>query len=93
LSEADAGLHERSNRGMPLKSALERSRSIGELDWGLSLIVSTIAIYTTGMAFVAFATERIRVRLESLNRLSLRRVFAIVIGLIGVVGLILADKI
>jgi hypothetical protein len=59
-------------------------------DWGLPLIVSTIAIYTTGMAFLVFATERIRIRLESLNHLSLRRVFAIVIGLIGVVGLLLA---
>jgi hypothetical protein len=58
--------------------------------WGLSLIVLTIAIHTTGIAFLAFATERIRVRLESLNRLSWRRVFAIVIGVIGVVGLILA---
>ena len=58
--------------------------------WGLSLIVLTIAIHATGIAFLAFATERIRVRLESLNRLSLRRVFGIVIGLIGVVGLLLA---
>ena len=58
--------------------------------WGLSLIVLTMAIHTTGIAFLAFATERIRVRLESLNRLRLHRVFAVVIGLIGMVGLILA---
>jgi hypothetical protein len=75
---------------MPLKSALERDRSIGELDCGLSLIALTIAIQTPGIAFLAFATERIPVRLKSINRLSLRRVFAIVIGLIGVVGLLLA---
>jgi hypothetical protein len=49
-----------------------------------------MAIHTTGIAFLAFATERIRVRLESLKRLSLRRAFAIVIGLIGAVGLLLA---
>jgi hypothetical protein len=58
--------------------------------WGLSLIALTMAIHTTGIAFLAFATERIRVRLESLDRLSLRRAFAIVIGLIGAVGLLLA---
>ena len=38
----------------------------------------------------AFATLGIRVRLESQNRLELRRVFAINIGLIAVVGLLLA---
>jgi hypothetical protein len=58
--------------------------------WGLSLIALTMAIHTTGIAFLALATERIRVRLESVNRLNLRRVFAIVIGLMGVVGLLLA---
>jgi hypothetical protein len=61
--------------------------------WGLSLIALTIAIHTTGIVFLAFATERIRVRLESLNRLSLRRVFAVVIGLIGMVGVLLLEKI
>jgi hypothetical protein len=67
-------------------------KEVGPLEnwtWSLSLIVLTIAIHTIGIAFLAFATERIRVRLESLNRLSLRRIFAIVIGLIGVVGLLL----
>jgi hypothetical protein len=62
-------------------------KEVGPLEkwtWGLSLIALTMAIHTTGIAFLAFATERIRVRLESLNRLSLRRVFAIVIGLMGV---------
>jgi len=39
---------------------------------------------------MAFAAVRIRVRLESINDLSLRRVFAIVIGLIGVIGVLLA---
>src|SRR5215831_20444780 len=39
---------------------------------------------------MAFVTLRIRVRLESENRLGSRQVFAIVIGLIGSVGLLLA---
>jgi hypothetical protein len=58
--------------------------------WGLSLIALTMAIHATGIAFMAFATVRIRVRIESVNRLSLHHVFAIMIGLIGVVGLLLA---
>ena len=58
--------------------------------WGLLLIALTMAIHATGIAFLAFATERIRVRMESLNRLSLHHVLAILIGLIGVVGLLLA---
>jgi multisubunit Na+/H+ antiporter MnhB subunit len=60
------------------------------LDLGLSLIALTMAIHATGIVFLAFATERIRVRVESLDRLSLRHVLAIVIGLIGVIGLLLA---
>jgi hypothetical protein len=58
--------------------------------WGLSLIVLTIAIHTTGVIFMAFAAARIRARLESGNRLELHHVFAINIGLIAVVGLLLA---
>src|SRR5215472_12614033 len=58
--------------------------------WGLSLIAVTMAIHGTGIAFMAFATMRIRVRVESLDRPSLRHVLAIIIGLIGVVGLLLA---
>ena len=50
--------------------------------WGLSLIVLTIAIHTTGVIFVAFATVRVRVRLESGNRIELRHLFAINIGLV-----------
>ena len=58
--------------------------------WGLSLIALTMAFHATGIAFMAFATVSIRVRMESLNRLELRHVFAIMIGLNGVVGLLLA---
>jgi hypothetical protein len=41
-----------------------------------------MAIHATGIAFMAFATVRIRVRMESVKPLSLRHVFAIMIGLI-----------
>ena len=58
--------------------------------WGLSLIVLTIAIHTIGVIFMAFATVRIRVQLESRNRLELRQVLAINIGLIAMVRLLLA---
>ena len=58
--------------------------------WSLSLTALTMAIHATGITFMAFAAVRIRVRLESINDLSLRRVFAIVIGLIGVIGVLLA---
>ena len=58
--------------------------------WGLSLIALTIAIHGAGVAFMAFATVSIRVRLESENRLGSRQLFAITIGLIGSVGLLLA---
>jgi len=58
--------------------------------WGLSLIALTIAIHAAGVALMAFVTLRIRVRLESENRLGSRQVFSITIGLIGSVGLLLA---
>ena len=58
--------------------------------WGLSLIALTITIHAAGVALMAFVTLRIRVRLEGENRLGSRQVFAITIGLIGSVGLLLA---
>ncbi len=57
---------------------------------GLSLIVLTIAIHTTGVVLMAFGLEsRVRVRVDTheLNRL---RAIPIVIGHIGAVALILA---
>ena len=58
--------------------------------WGLSLIAVTRTIHAAGVALMAFVTLRIRVRFESENRLGSRQVFAITIGLIGSVGLLLA---
>jgi hypothetical protein len=39
-------------------------RSVGQLDWDLSRIVLTTAIHATGIAFMAFATVSVRVRME-----------------------------
>ena len=58
--------------------------------WGLSLIALTMAIHATGIAFMGFTTLRIRHRMESLSRLRLHHWFAIVVPVIGVVGLLLA---
>jgi hypothetical protein len=58
--------------------------------WGLSLIAATMALHATGIAFMAFATLGIRRRLDGKNHLRLYHVLAILICLIGVVGLLLA---
>jgi hypothetical protein len=50
----------------------------------------TIAIHGTGVLWIALTDASIRVRLESQNRLRSRHVLAFIIGLIGVVGLLLA---
>ena len=57
---------------------------------GLSLIVLTIAIHTTGVVMMAFGLEtRIRVRVDK-RKDDPRRAIPIVIGHIGAVALILA---
>ncbi len=57
---------------------------------GLSLIVLTIAIHTTGVVMMAFGLEtRIRVRVDK-HKDDPRRAIPIVIGHIGAVALILA---
>ena len=57
---------------------------------GLSLIVVTIAIHTTGVVMMAFGLEsRIRVRVEK-YQLDPLRAIPIVIGSIGLVAVILA---
>jgi hypothetical protein len=57
--------------------------------WGLSLIALTIAIHAMGVVMMALTELGIRVRLETRN-LGLRHVIPIVIGVVGVVGLLLA---
>ena len=58
--------------------------------WGLSLIPLTIAMHGAGIILMALAGVSIRARIERQNHLTLRRVAAIQIGLIGTVGLLLA---
>jgi len=58
--------------------------------WGLSLIALTIAIHGAGVISIALPGVSIRARIESWNQLTLRQVAAILIGLIGAQGLLLA---
>ena len=57
--------------------------------WGLSLIALTIAIHAIGVVMMALVAFRIRGQLET-RKLRLRDVILIVIGMVGVVGLLLA---
>ncbi len=58
--------------------------------WGLSLIALTIAIHGLGVALMTFALMGIRARIERQSRLRVRRLLAIMIGLLGTVGFLLA---
>ena len=57
--------------------------------WGLSLIALTVGFHVSGVVFMALTLHSIGVRVES-QSLGLRRLFAILTGLIGTVGLLLA---
>jgi hypothetical protein len=57
--------------------------------WGSSLIVLTMAIHATAIVMLAFAGLRIRVRLET-RGLKVWNLIAILICVIGVIGLLLA---
>ena len=57
--------------------------------WGLSLIVLTMAIHATAVVALSFSVVGMRVRLES-RGLNLWNLIAILICVIGVVGLLLA---
>jgi hypothetical protein len=57
--------------------------------WGLSLIALTTAIHAMGVVMMAFVGLTIKARLET-RKLGLRHVIPIVIGIVGVVGLLLA---
>src|SRR5215471_6466954 len=56
--------------------------------WGLSLIALTIIIHATGIALLAFVVRRFRNRMQSEG--TRRRALAILIAVIGAVGLLLA---
>ena len=69
-----------------------KERIVNLVSWtlGLSLIVLTIAIHTTGVVMMAFGLEtRIRVRVDK-HKDDPRRAIPIVIGHIGAVALMLA---
>jgi hypothetical protein len=57
--------------------------------WGLALIALTVGIHASGIVSMALVLHSIGIRVES-QRLELRRIFVISIGLIGAVGLLLA---
>jgi len=57
--------------------------------WGLSLIVLTVAIHAAAVVMLAFVAVRIRARLEA-RGLELWGLIAILICIIGVIGLLLA---
>src|SRR5262245_21210987 len=57
--------------------------------WGLSLIVLTMAIHATAVVVLTFVVMRIRCRLES-RGVELWSLIAILICIIGVIGLLLA---
>jgi hypothetical protein len=57
--------------------------------WGLALIALTVGIHASGIVSMAPVLHSIGIRVES-QRLELRRIFVILIGLIGAVGLLLA---
>lgn len=58
--------------------------------WGLSLIALTMAVHATGIVIMAFVMLSIRTRLETRGSLRLHHLLAVMIGLIGVVGMLLA---
>ena len=57
--------------------------------WGLSLIALTIAIHATGLSFLAFGLRSVRFRLGG-QSLGLGHAFAMVIGAMSSLGLLLA---
>jgi hypothetical protein len=59
------------------------------LPWGLSLIVVTMAIHAAAVVTMAFVGVEMRARLES-RGLNLSSLIVILIGVIGVMGLLLA---
>jgi hypothetical protein len=58
--------------------------------WGLSLIALTMVIHGTGVLWISLADASIRVRIDRQNHLKRRHAVEFIIGLVGVVGLLLA---
>jgi hypothetical protein len=66
-----------------------RTAPLDNWAWGLSLIALTIAIHATSVTFMVSVLHGFRVRLES-RRPGLPRIFAIVVGTVAAMGLLLA---
>ena len=62
---------------------------MGDWAWGLSLIVLTVAVHTTGVVLIALAGFNPRRRMEH-KKLNLPEAVLLLIGVIGAVGLLLA---
>jgi len=58
--------------------------------WGLSLIALTMGVHATGIVIMAIATLNIRSRVEARSSLRFHHLLAVLIGVIAVVGLLLA---
>ena len=58
--------------------------------WGLSLIALTMAVHATGVVIMAIAMLSIRSRVEARSSLRFHHLLAVLIGLIGVLGMLLA---
>jgi hypothetical protein len=70
-------------------NSVTRAALLDNWIWGLSLITLTIAFHATGVTFMVFVLHSFRIRLQSRSP-GLPRVFAIVIGTITAMGLLLA---
>ena len=57
--------------------------------WGLALIALTMTFHATGIVFMAVAMLSIREQVEARSGIGLHRLFAILVGVIGGVGLLL----
>jgi len=58
--------------------------------WGLLLIALTMAIHGTGVLWIALVDASVRGQIERQNRLRQRHVAEFIVGVIAVVGLLLA---
>lgn len=56
----------------------------------MSLIALTVALHTIGITFIGFAMFSIRTRIETRSHLRLHHLLAVLIGVIGTLGLVLA---
>jgi hypothetical protein len=72
-----------------LQAVFRRIHPLENWTWGLSLIVLTVGIHASGVVVMALVAHKIWGRVEG-QSLSLPHVFAILISLIGAVGLLLA---